>query len=172
MSRSAEGGSGAAHGSWVTAPHHDGSAHFLRGGAGAGETVRARVHVPHTAERRGEDVQLVCRRVKDGEPAWTTGQVEQVDGTGAWWGVDVPVDNPVTSYRFLLGDGGADGGYTWLNAAGAFGRDVTDAHDFRVTAFEPAPDWVLDQAVYQVFPDRFARGGVRREVPSWGAAAS
>ena len=30
-----------------------------------------------------------------------------------------------------------------------------------------APDWHLESVVYEIFPDRFARGGVDAEAPSW-----
>lgn len=158
-------------GLWQT-PHHDGSAHYLDAQTPTfGDVARARVHVPHTAETPGQDVQLAARRIRDGEPAWSLGEVERVDDAGAWWTVELPVEGPVTSYRFLLGRGGARGGYAWLNAAGLHAYDVTDAQDFRMVAHGGPPDWVPDQVMYQVFPDRFARSGVERETPAWGVAA-
>ena len=56
---------------------------------------------------------------------------------------------------------GARSGYSWLNGTGEHHRDIPDAHDFRLTTFDPGPDWALDAVVYQVFPDRFARSGRR-----------
>jgi len=153
-------------------PHHDGSPLYLDDQSPAmGDVARARVFVPHGPGGSGAEVQVAARRVRDGEPAWTRGEVESTDDVGAWWAVDVPVDQPVTTYRFLLGTGGADGGYRWLNAAGVHRRDVTDAGDFRLVAHPPPPAWVTDQVAYQVFPDRFARSGQDRPTPPWGYAA-
>lgn len=150
-------------------PHHDGSARYLEEGA---DGAVARVFVPHTAQRSGADAQVALRRVRDAEPAWTLAEVERTDESGAWWRAQVPVEGEVTRYRFLIGGGGAHGGYSWLNAAGVHGHDVTDAHDFRLIAHEGPPDWVADQLVYQVFPDRFARADADRPTPAWAEPAA
>jgi len=152
-------------------PHHDGSLHYVDvQSPSIGDVARARVFVPHGSDGADEE-QVVARRVRDGEPAWTRGAVESTDEVGTWWAVDVPVHQPVTSYRFLLGRGGAAGGYRWLNASGVHTGEVTDAGDFRLVAHESPPSWVADQVAYQVFPDRFARSGQHRDTPSWGYAA-
>ena len=57
-----------------------------------------------------------------------------------------------------------------MNGAGEFDRDVTDQHDFRLTVFDPGPDWALDAVVYQIFPDRFASTGPK-DLPEWASAA-
>ena len=161
--------------SLLGAPHHDGSQLYLDAQSPAlGDVARARVFVPHGPAGSGADARVAARRVRDGEPAWTRAKLETTDDAGSWWGVDVPVDGPVTSYRFLLGRGGAHGGYQWLTAAGVSDADVTDATDFRLVAHAAPPDWVADQVVYQVFPDRFGRSGRSdgdRPVPSWAEPA-
>ena len=35
----------------------------------------------------------------------------------------------------------------------------------------PAPDWHLESVVYEIFPDRFARGGVDADAPAWAVRA-
>ena len=68
------------------------------------------------------------------------------------------MQNPVVSYRWLLG--GGDVGYAWVNGLGVVTHDVPDADDFVLSVRRPAPDWHLESVVYEIFPDRFARGGV------------
>ncbi|MDO8106138.1 glycoside hydrolase family 13 protein [Isoptericola sp. b441] len=149
-------------------PHHDGSAHYLEQRDGS---AVLRVLVPHTQGRSGAEARVAVRRLRDAEPAWTQAEVERTDVGGTWWRAQIPTEGDVTRYRFLIGTGGAAGGYTWLNAAGVHDHDVTDAHDFRLIAHPGPPDWVADQLVYQVFPDRFARGVAGRDVPSWAEPA-
>jgi alpha-glucosidase len=62
-------------------------------------------------------------------------------GTSATRGLraEVPVVNPVVSYRWLL-DGG-ERGYQWLNGAGLHGHDIADACDFRLSTYDPPPQW-------------------------------
>jgi alpha-glucosidase len=84
---------------------------------------------------------------------------------GTWWSVRLRAHNPLTPYRFcVLAEPGArtaDGhpvpSYAWLTAAGLVPWDVADATDFRLVTHDPAPAWVDDAIVYQIFPDRFAR---------------
>jgi alpha-glucosidase len=150
-------------------PHHDGSVTYAPARAARlGDVVPVRVRVPSVPGRAGRDASVVLRRVRDGEPALSTARLDGDDEGGAWFVADLAVDNPVTSYRFLV-DGDRD--YRWLTARGVFRRDVSDAGDFRVSVFDPPPDWVADQVVYQVFPDRFARSGQDRAVPGWAVPA-
>ncbi|MBD5787958.1 glycoside hydrolase family 13 protein [Cellulosimicrobium terreum] len=157
-------------------PHHDGSALYVPAGTPAlGETVEVRVRVPHVAGVTG----VWLRTVRDGEPRMSPARLDRSDEHDDWYVADVLVHNPVTSYRFFLetaGDetpGGA-GGYRWLNGRGVWDRDVPDAADFRLTVHEPAPDWMSDGVVYQVFPDRFARSAAAddRPLPAWAVPAA
>ena len=51
-------------------------------------------------------------------------------------------------------------------------RDVPDAADFRLTVHDAAPAWMDTSVVYQVFPDRFARGGAYDgPLPDWALPA-
>jgi alpha-glucosidase len=147
-------------------PHHDGSPLYCDAETPKlGGTVGVRVRVPHAWAAQ----HVVVRSVRDGEPLLTSATVERSGEHETWWRADLPVHNPVTSYRFFLH--GVDGGYRWLNAAGLHPRDVPDAHDFRVVTHAGAPDWVRDAVVYQVFPDRFARSGRRHARPPWAVPA-
>lgn len=141
-----------------------------------GDRVELRVWVPRTWPLRT----VALRTVVDGEIATAELEVAERCPRGAWWRTEVTVANPVMPYRFcLVGEGAqdadeiaqdADGSahdsgadrapvpsYAWLTAAGILPWDVSDATDFRLVAHEPAPGWVADAVVYQVFPDRFAR---------------
>lgn len=72
--------------------------------------------------------------------------------------------SPMTNYRFLLRDGK---NFRWLNAAGVFARDVVDHFDFKVIANHDAPTWLRNAIFYQIFPDRFAKSDVARDLPDW-----
>lgn len=148
-------------------PHHDGSALYVPNSpTWLGQSIPLKVRIPHAA-----DVQLVKARVlHDAEPAWFDATIESRDDHEAWWRADVEVHNPVSVYRFYL-DGG--GGFRWLTGTGVHRGDVTDAGDFRLSIFDPAPEWVADAIVYQVFPDRFARSPAAddRTLPEWAIPA-
>jgi len=94
---------------------------------------------------------------------------ESADDAEAWWVADLDVHNPLTSYRFLLAEGRSHP--RWLNGSGVHRRDVTDAHDFRVSTEHRLPDWVEDQVGYQVFPDRFERTATGLPTPDWATPA-
>jgi alpha-glucosidase len=148
-------------------PHHDGSPLYLdHEYSPLGSRVRVRVR---TSVHRPVDA-VWLRTVEDAEPFFTACTVERTDGNTVWWTGQVHVRNPVQRYRFMLVTGDS---FRWLNQAGVFDRDVTDAHDFRVTAYDGPPDWGRDAVVYQVFPDRFARSAAAdgREVPAWAVPA-
>jgi alpha-glucosidase len=157
-------------------PHHDGSPlHVGTRHPAPGEAVRVRVRVPHAHRAR----QVVVRVLRDGEPALSAAVVEHEDERETWWGADVLVHNPVTRYRFFLEGGpGSPVPYGWLNGTGLHPRDVPDHDDFVLSSHEPAPEWVEDAVVYQVFPDRFARSSGAPDVhaqgtaPGWAVPAS
>src|SRR5262245_28879057 len=120
-------------------PHHDGSSLYLNG-----STVWLRV----PASVGAPDVHV--RIVVDGEPRFVRAEVDgSRPGPDVWWRATLPARNPVTPYRFLLGN-------RWLTAAGLMDRDVTDANDFRLVRHDPPPAWMADAIVYEIFPDRFA----------------
>lgn len=149
-------------------PHHDGSPLYLaQESVDLGDRVRVRVR---TSTQRPVDA-VWLRTVEDAEPFFTACAVERTEGETVWWTGEVHVRNPVQRYRFMLVAGDS---YRWLNQAGVFDRDVTDAHDFRISAYAGAPDWGRDAVVYQIFPDRFARSAAAdaRPVPEWAVPAA
>lgn len=114
----------------------------------------------------GSDIShAYVRAVRDGEPHFIEASLDRTNETEAWWRANVPVDNPVTNYRFLLRRAG--GGYRWLNGTGLHVHEVADDEDFRLTTFPPPPAWAVRSVVYQVFPDRFASSGAKRDMPPW-----
>lgn len=147
-------------------PHHDGSSLYVADPSPApGDRVAVFVRVPH-----GAGVSRVAVRwTPDAEPRFREATVDRSDHREAWWRADLDVVNPVTSYRFLLG--GDVHPYRWLTAAGVVGHDVPDGTDFRLTTFEPPPDWVTDAVVYQIFPDRFHRSAHAPPPPDWAIPA-
>ena len=142
-------------------PMHDSGPLFVpRPPRALGEEVELRVWVPHSWPVSA----VALRTIVDGEISTAVLAAEQPHAAppgGTWFAVTTTVVNPVQPYRFcLVGDPEASAGvprYAWLTAAGIVPWDVADATDFRLVAHEPAPDWVDDAVVYQVFPDRFAR---------------
>ncbi len=148
-------------------PHHDGSPLYVeRESAPLGTAVPVRVRT--SAHRPVDAVWL--RTVEDGEPFFTACEVEQTEGNDVWWGAAVTVRNPVQRYRFMVVVGDT---FNWLNQAGVFAYDVTDAHDFTLCAYDAPPTWGRDAVVYQVFPDRFARSAAADEhpTPDWAVPA-
>ena len=137
-------------------PHHDGSPLYVAYATPElGETVSVYLRAPHEAGL----TQAHVRVVTDGEPNWFRGEVDRADDADTWFRADIVVANPVASYRWLVDGGPLD--YRWVNGHGVVEHDVTDAADFKLTTFTPAPDWADDLIVYHVFPDRFARAADR-----------
>jgi alpha-glucosidase len=156
-------------------PHHDGSPTYVDAGASTlGSTVRVRLRVPDACGTR----RVRLRSTPDAEPAIAEALVERHERGATWWGADLLLHNPLTSYRWLL-DGG-DLGHCWVNGAGVFHRDVTDEADFRISARSPEPGspgtttgtapppaWLADTVGYQIFIDRFATSNAQHPVPDW-----
>ena len=111
------------------------------------------------------------RSTLDAEPRFSPAVIDRTTAAETWWRCTVPVRNPITGYRFLLG--GGPRGYRWLNGTGTHDHDVTDASDFRLTTAAPAPAWARDAMVYQIFPDRFARSARPdgETAPNWAVPA-
>ena len=143
-------------------PHHDGSeAYVLDAPEELGGEAVFRLRVP-----RGTGVdRIALRYTDDGEARFAVAERDGEDGADEWWTARFTVQNPVVSYRWLLG--GGEVGYAWVNGLGVVTHDVPDADDFVLSVRRPAPDWHLESVVYEIFPDRFARGGVDAAAPSW-----
>ena len=145
-------------------PHHDGSATYVpEPNPKLGDTVTVFLRVPRTS-----DVTSAWARViNDGEPELVRATIDRQDARDTWLRAQLPVVNPVVSYRWLL-DGGPHG-YQWLNGSGLHGHDVADAFDFRLSTYEPPPAWAT-RTIYQIFPDRFAKSA-DRPPPAWAIPA-
>jgi alpha-glucosidase len=139
----------------LAAPHHDGSEPYvLESPEELGGEAVLRLRMP-----RGAAVdQVALRYTEDGEARFVVAERDAADATDEWWVARFEVRNPVTSYRWLLAGGDVD--YAWVNGLGTIGYDVPDADDFVLSVRSPAPAWHLESVVYEIFPDRFARGGV------------
>ncbi|MEE2568769.1 glycoside hydrolase family 13 protein [Pseudarthrobacter sp. J64] len=152
----------------ILLPHHDGSALYAPQSVTLGGTAQVRVRIPLAW---GTATRVWVRSVQDGEPRYDAAtNLGERDGW-VWWEAATRTTNPVARYRFLLEAGGK---YWNLNAQGLFSRDVSDHADFRLTAFDPAPEWLHRAVMYQIFPDRFARSVQvpGRPVPDWAVACT
>jgi alpha-glucosidase len=148
-------------------PHHDGSELYVLerpDELGGTATVRVRVPAAYAAER------VLVRVWRDGEPPTIEAKVDARNARETWWRVSFPVWNPSTRYRWLLAGGRA--GYAWLNGAGVHAHEVPDADDFVLNAGPGAPAWHADSVAYEIFPDRFASSGAKREPPRWAIPRS
>ncbi|RXZ49583.1 glycoside hydrolase family 13 protein [Agromyces fucosus] len=165
------------------APHHDGSPlHVSTQTPALGETVRLRLRVP---ESFGPLSWVGTRSNPNREPRFDEAVLLPSTGSGSdgsadgwqWWEASVEVENPVHGYRWLLV--GGDGRQHWLNQLGLSTVETRDHDDFRLVAYEPAPDWAASSVMYQVFPDRFAKSAAAPfdalraagELPEWAIAA-
>ena len=145
----------------MLSPHHDGSDLYVSNSAPAlGERVTLRVRVP----KKDPAKKLFIRVVQDGEPVTYPMRRTSSTKVESWWQATVEVVSTHTNYRFLLRN---EKSFRWLNAAGVFSRDVVDHFDFKLVAHLDAPSWLKKSVFYQIFPDRFAKSGTKRELPEW-----
>lgn len=101
-------------------PHHDGSSLYVSAREFVlGDVVRVRLRVPQGFGETG----VLLRVSRDGDPLKLPAVVEREDAHERWYAADLPVDNPVVSYRWLLRRGHD---YQWLTNRGLFSRDVSD----------------------------------------------
>jgi len=151
-------------------PHHDGSELYVSClTPRLEEHVAVRVRVPLAFPEKS----VHLRTVRDGEPRISPAHLVATTAHDRWYEAHLYVHNPVTSYRFFFE---LDGDYAWLNGEGLHYSDVADASDFRVTIHQPAPQWLHNGIVYQIFPDRFARSSTapalpQSDIPDWAIPA-
>jgi len=100
----------------------------------------------------------------DGEPRSFELALERRDATESWWAVKVKIENPSTCYRFVFVDNDK---YDWLNASGFYDHDVHSNNDFQIVAIPAYPSWIRSSVFYQIFPDRFAKSGLKKQIPQW-----
>lgn len=137
-------------------PHHDGSELYVER---LRDSAELRVRVPEDAADA-----VVLRYVRDGEPRTVEASPEARSGGEVWWRAELPLRNPLISYRWLLT---GRLGYCWVNGAGAHSHEVPAVDDFRLTADPGGPDWHLSSVVYEIFIDSFAASGEPRAAPTW-----
>ncbi len=119
-----------------------------------------RVRVPHSYTFARSFVRLY----HDGEPRSFELALERRDATESWWAVKVEIENPSTCYRFVFVDNDK---YDWLNASGFYDHDVHSNNDFQIVAIPAYPSWIRSSVFYQIFPDRFAKSGMKKQIPQW-----
>ena len=145
-------------------PHHDGSELYVSNIAPKlGERVTLKVRVPKNDPANS----LFVRILQDGEAVTYPMKKSKRTSVETWWQVSVEIVSTLTNYRFLLRN---QRDFRWLNAEGVFARDVVDHCDFKLVAHREAPDWLRKSVFYQIFPDRFARSSIKRELPEWAIA--
>ena len=146
-------------------PHHDGSDLYLvERPQRLGDHAIVRLRIP-----AGTAVDAVAvRYLHDGEPRSVRAELVEETGAETWWRASFPVENPSVPYRWLLS--GGEVGYGWVNGLGLVLHDPPDSDDFVVSIDPGGPDWHLRSIVYEIFPDRFARGERRQSQPDWAVA--
>ena len=138
------------------APHHDGSELYV---LERGDRAVLRLRAPAGAAKR-----VWLRYLEDGEPRVVEAVVDEESGGETWWRAEARSPNAQLRYRWLLDDAP---GLRWVNGAGMHARDVTGSDDFVLDRDPGAPEWHARSVVYEIFPDRFARGGVDAPTPDW-----
>jgi alpha-glucosidase len=142
-------------------PHHDGSElGIVERPDDVGGTAIVRLRVPQGV---AEGVGL--RYVRDGEPRMVPAFLERETGGETWWCAELPVHSPVVRYRWLLAGGTT--GYGWVNGRGVFPHEVPGSDDYALTVAPGAPAWHTSSVVYEIYADRFASSGARRDAPGW-----
>jgi alpha-glucosidase len=105
----------------------------------------------------------------DGDPLKIEAKLDRHGAGETWFTAEMPIDNPLVSYRWLIEH---PGGYRWLTGRGVFDRDVSDIGDFRTSTYGAAPAWAKASVGYQIFPDRFAASGHEHgTLPAWAVPA-
>ncbi len=145
-------------------PHHDGSELYVTPKSPRiGDSITLRVRVP----KRYSFQKSFVRLYEDGEPRSYELSLLQKGTHEDWWGVTTTLVNKTLQYRFVFL---ATDKYEWLTARGLFAHDVHSNTDFKIFSGTRAPDWVHSSVFYQIFPDRFAKSDVKRELPDWAVA--
>ena len=145
-------------------PHHDGSELYVTPKSPrVGDSITLRVRVPKSYSFQKSFVRLY----EDGEPRSYELTLLQKGVHEDWWGVTTTLVNKTLQYRFVFL---ASDKYEWLTARGLFAHDVHSNTDFKIFSGTRAPDWVHSSVFYQIFPDRFAKSDVKRELPDWAVA--
>jgi len=140
-------------------PHHDGSSLYLSDTAPKiGDTVEIRVRIP----KRYNVSKIYLRIFIDGEPRLFLLGLKKSSTHEEWWSSKALVTNSVHRYRFLIFRGKKQ---EWLTAGGISHHDVTSTSDFFLIAKPAYPEWIHSSVFYQIFPDRFASSGKKREIP-------
>lgn len=147
--------------SLVDLPHHDGSEIYVSNSAPKlGEKITLRVRVP----KAYTFAKAFIRIYEDGEPRSYELKQEKKSSVESWWKVQVSVVNQKISYRFVFI---SESKYEWLNARGMSDHDVHSNDDFKIVALPEYPRWIRSSVFYQIFPDRFAKSSLKKEIPEW-----
>jgi alpha-glucosidase len=147
--------------SLIQEPHHDGSEIYVSNSAPKlGEKITLRVRVPQSYTF----AKAFIRIYEDGEPRSYELKKESSNKTESWWKIKVEIVNLKTSYRFVFI---SESKYEWLNAYGLSDHDVHTNDDFKIVALPEYPRWIRSSVFYQIFPDRFAKSDIKKEIPVW-----
>lgn len=155
--------------------HHDGSELYV---STQTPEMDEKVQLRLRTSRSAVPDKVFLRTVADGEPQFTEAELIETTDSDHWWHVDLRMHNPFMHYRWLISGGAFN--YSWLNGIGLVDHDIPDSQDFSISATSGAPAWSLQQPVYQIFPDRFARPAESNaaavadhpELPDWAIPRS
>jgi alpha-glucosidase len=132
--------------------HHDGSSLYV---SDQSPNLNDYVTLRLRTSRYEVPDKVFLRTVADGEPQFMEASLVETTDSDQWWQAKLHMHNPFMHYRWLLSGGAFH--YSWFNAIGLIDHDIPDSTDFDISCTLGAPDWSLQQPVYQIFPDRFAR---------------
>jgi len=111
---------------------------------------------------RDDAVAVYLRAMPDNEEMLIRMERAQPSGALYRWEAFLPIDtgNTVTRYAFKVL---FEKTQAWLAADGQHPHLPAEDLHFRLNPHEMPPAWVREQIFYQIFPDRFARGGTPRD---------
>ncbi|MDX1412998.1 MAG: alpha-amylase family glycosyl hydrolase [Candidatus Promineifilaceae bacterium] len=139
---------------WLHSVHHDGSEEYI---SDANPRIGSEVKVRLRCESGAPIKEIYLRTFPDGEQALSSMKICKTIAPCTWWEVDLIINEPVVSYRFLIVTEDTIWSY---GAAGPSSCIPLDRTDFRLLANQNYPDWVHSAVFYQIFPDRFADGDI------------
>ncbi|TLN09939.1 maltodextrin glucosidase, partial [bacterium] len=135
--------------------HHDGSVRYVKPLESDHIQLGKNVLLRLRAGQNAPVERVFLYTCPDGEGQYDEMQAESTGGVCRWWSIQIPIQMPLTGYRFLIL---ANGSPYWYNASGLHVYTVTDQDDFRLLADYQSPEWVMRSVFYQIFPDRYADG--------------
>lgn len=145
---------------WAAAVHSDISADFLQPLCPAlGDNVTLRLRVSRRAPLR----EVWARFIVNGADTLRRMSLKRSTGHFDWYELSFVMNEARLHWSFVL----KDSRQAWFfTRQGLTPYHQTDDYDWVLLADHPLPAWVAGTVFYQIFPDRFAKGGRGTGVPA------